>query len=143
MSIDLQRYLPQYFEESADCLAQLGGSLESLSTSWSAALADKASRAAHCIKGNSGAFGFDEIGAVAAELDYSLRHSGEGFGEDTPSFIAQCRAACGLLAEWLRDREQGRVPDAAEVSQVVEQLRHWQLRRAGSPAASAATRSRE
>ncbi|NSL55351.1 Hpt domain-containing protein [Uliginosibacterium aquaticum] len=128
MEIDLSRYLPQYFEESASCVQRLTESLEHLlQDGWDAATADAASRAAHCIKGNSGAFGFNEIGALAAELEYALRHAGRGYDTQNAAFIADCHAARQLLEKLLDARLRGLGIDAGAAQAAAIQLQRWQL----------------
>jgi two-component system chemotaxis sensor kinase CheA len=94
MAVDISRFLPQYFEESQQCMREMEQCLAALAGApvWSGVLADKASRAAHCIKGNSGAFGFEEVAQLAGAIEHVLRKA---------CWSHVVRAGPGML-QWLR-----------------------------------------
>lgn len=123
MAVDLSRFLPQYFEESGQSLLEIKRCLAALAgADWDANLADAASRAAHCIKGNSGAFGFDEIENLAADLEYVLRKSGDGFGRENATFFQACERVCAVLAALLQARQAGHVGDVENAREQAKDL---------------------
>lgn len=127
MGIDISRFLPQFFEEAEVCLGELERSLAVLGgPGWDAATAERASRAAHCIKGNSGAFGFDEIGSLSAEIEYALRQSGAGPCATNPAFREDCEHAFGVLNALLQSRRAGVCGDRRRASEAVSRLQDWQ-----------------
>lgn len=127
MGVDISRFLPQFFEEAEVCLGELERSLAVLGgPDWDAASAERASRAAHCIKGNSGAFGFDEVGALSAEIEYALRQSGAGVWATNPSFREDCEHAFGVLNALLQARRAGVCGDRDRAREAANRLRDWQ-----------------
>lgn len=127
MSIDVGRFLPQYFEESESCLCEIELCLPGLaSEAWDVALADRAARAAHCIKGNSGAFGFEEISALAAEIEYVLRRAGLGFGQANAALREDLEFATLVLKALLRSRHGGVCGDLEGMQEAVSRLADWQ-----------------
>jgi two-component system, chemotaxis family, sensor kinase CheA len=117
MTIDLGRYLQLYFEENEAYLRILDQQLVDAQTNLLPANEGMrvAIRAAHSIKGSSGAFGFDEVVKLAQVLELVLRQverQGIWMGADQ---LALCRETVVVLRQLLVLRRQGRAADTAEV----------------------------
>lgn len=116
MTIDLGRYLQLYFEENEAYLRILDQQLDAQTNLQPANESMRvAIRAAHSIKGSSGAFGFDEVVKLAQVLELVLRQverQGTWMGADQ---LALCREAVVMLSQLLVLRRQGGAADTAEV----------------------------
>lgn len=129
--IDVRRFLPQYFAEAAEYLDELEQCLALLFDSgWNASVLERAARAAHCIKGNSGAFGFDEIVCLAGALEQALRRADVSGHAAHPDFRRDCEQARALLASLVEARQAARSVDAGAQQELVLRLSAWQAQRA-------------
>ncbi|MDP5240288.1 Hpt domain-containing protein [Uliginosibacterium sp. 31-16] len=114
MGIDLSKFLQLYFDESTECLQVLECQLQGASQlSPSAASMRQTIRAAHSIKGSSGAFGFDDVLELAQALELALLQVER---QETVMSLARqtlCLEAVNGLRQLLQRRQQGLCGDAA------------------------------
>jgi two-component system, chemotaxis family, sensor kinase CheA len=111
MAIDLERFRTMYFDEAranARCLHQ------ALNAGDEAARV-AAVRAAHSIKGSSGAFGFDELIALCQALE-------DLFSSVAPGPSAEAEDALRLLDELIDCRERREDPDLLAVGRCCQRL---------------------
>lgn len=112
MGIDLSKYMQLYFDENAECLRVLECQLQTLSPPDAASLR-QAIRAAHSIKGSSGAFGFDDVLELAQALESALVRIERQEAAMSPTRRTLCMEAVDGLRQLLLQRQQGLCGDAA------------------------------
>lgn len=114
MAIDLGKYLQLYFEESAENLCRLEAALRSAEALCAgAAFWHETVRAAHSVKGNSGAFGFEEIAVLAREIEQILLRVERGEVRMDAALQAACLEAVAGLQELVKRRRMGLSGDAS------------------------------
>jgi two-component system, chemotaxis family, sensor histidine kinase and response regulator WspE len=123
MAIDLQQFLQLFFEESqANSLILQDGLRAFVEGSPSSATLDPVVRAVHSIKSASGAFGFEDVCAVAQAIENVLRQVEKGNATMTPARTGVCVDAAVVLAELLQLRQIGKCADEAWVANEVSAL---------------------
>jgi two-component system chemotaxis sensor kinase CheA len=127
--MDLERIKETFFEESQELLGVMEAGLLSLEQSASPrAVVDDIFRAAHSIKGGSGAFGFGEIKALAHALEELLELLRAGQAEPNRARIDVLLAARDALAALVAERRAGREAAAppevlAALARTIERVR--------------------
>ena len=121
--VDVSKFLPVYFEESAEKLAVLESGLRTLGQGLDAEVLEQTTRAVHSIKGSSGTFGFDDVCTLALAIEDLLWHVSKGQLALNSQVFATCFEATAMLGDVIRMHQDKQGVPADKLDGMVGKLK--------------------